>query len=38
MAAGAELRNNSRRLAETLASFGVDAKAGDVTTAVGHPV
>ena len=30
MAAGAELRNNSRRLAETLASFGVDAKAGDV--------
>ncbi len=25
---GAELRNNSRRLAETLASFGVDAKAG----------
>ena len=30
MAAGAERRNNSRRLAETLASFGVDAKAGDV--------
>ena len=30
MAAGAELRNKSRRLAETLASFGVDAKAGDV--------
>ena len=30
MAAGAELRNNSRRLAETLSSFGVDAKAGDV--------
>ena len=30
MAAGAELRNNSRRLADTLASFGVDAKAGDV--------
>ena len=28
--AGAELRNNARRLAETLASFGVDAKAGDV--------
>jgi len=28
--AGAELRNNSRRLAETLASFGVDATAGDV--------
>ena len=28
--AGAELRSNSRRLAETLASFGVDAKAGDV--------
>ena len=28
MAAGAELRNNSRRLAETLSSFGVDAKAG----------
>ena len=28
--AGAELRNNSRRLAETLSSFGVDAKAGDV--------
>ncbi|MEG1592920.1 MAG: DNA translocase FtsK, partial [Oscillibacter sp.] len=27
---GAELRNNSRRLAETLASFGVDAKPGDV--------
>ncbi len=30
MAAGAELRNNSRRLAETLDSFGVDASAGDV--------
>ena len=29
-AAGAELRNNSRRLAETLKSFGVDAAAGDV--------
>ncbi len=29
-AAGAELRNNSRRLAETLKSFGVDASAGDV--------
>ena len=29
-AAGAELRNNSRRLAETLTSFGVDATAGDV--------
>jgi S-DNA-T family DNA segregation ATPase FtsK/SpoIIIE len=28
--AGAELRNNSRRLAETLSSFGVDAKPGDV--------
>lgn len=28
--AGAELRNNSRRLSETLASFGVDAKPGDV--------
>ena len=28
--AGAELRNNSRRLAETLTSFGVDAVAGDV--------
>lgn len=28
--AGAELRSNSRRLAETLTSFGVDAKAGDV--------
>ena len=28
--AGAELRNNSRRLAETLASFGVDATAGEV--------
>ena len=28
--AGAELRSNSRRLAETLSSFGVDAKAGDV--------
>lgn len=28
--AGAELRNNARRLAETLASFGVEAKAGDV--------
>ncbi|MBU5626569.1 DNA translocase FtsK [Oscillibacter sp. MSJ-2] len=27
---GAELRNNSRRLAETLSSFGVVAKAGDV--------
>ena len=27
---GAELRNNSRRLAETLKSFGVDARAGDV--------
>jgi len=29
-AAGAELRNNSRRLAETLKSFGVEARAGDV--------
>ncbi len=29
-AAGAELRNNSRRLAETLKSFGVEASAGDV--------
>ena len=29
-AAGAELRNNSRRLAETLKSFGVEAAAGDV--------
>ena len=29
-AAGAELRNNSRRLAETLKSFGVEATAGDV--------
>ena len=28
--AGAELRNKSRRLAETLTSFGVDATAGDV--------
>ena len=28
--AGAELRNNSRRLSETLTSFGVDATAGDV--------
>ena len=28
--AGAELRNNSRRLAETLNSFGVDAAPGDV--------
>ena len=28
--AGAELRNNSRRLSETLASFGVDAKPGEV--------
>ncbi len=28
--AGAELRNNSRRLAETLTSFGVDAVPGDV--------
>ena len=28
--AGAELRNNARRLSETLASFGVDAKPGDV--------
>jgi len=27
---GAELRNNSRRLAETLTSFGVEAKPGDV--------
>ena len=27
---GAELRNNSRRLADTLRSFGVDAKAGEV--------
>ena len=27
---GAELRNNSRRLAETLHSFGVDARAGEV--------
>ena len=27
---GAELRNNSRRLAETLRSFGVDARAGEV--------
>jgi len=29
-AAGAELRNNSRRLAETIKSFGVDAVTGDV--------
>ena len=28
--AGAELRNNARRLSETLSSFGVDAKPGDV--------
>ena len=28
--AGAELRNNSRRLADTLRSFGVDAQAGEV--------
>ena len=28
--AGAELRNNARRLSETLVSFGVDASAGDV--------
>ena len=28
--AGAELRNNSRRLSEALASFGVDATAGEV--------
>ncbi len=28
--AGAELRNNSRRLADTLTSFGVDAAPGDV--------
>ena len=28
--AGAELRNNSRRLAETIKSFGVDASAGEV--------
>ena len=28
--AGAELRNNARRLSETLNSFGVDATAGDV--------
>ena len=27
---GAELRNNSRRLAQTVTSFGVDAKPGDV--------
>ena len=27
---GAELRNNSRRLAQTLTSFGVDAQPGDV--------
>ena len=27
---GAELRNNSKRLADTLSSFGVDAKAGEV--------
>ena len=27
---GAELRNNSRRLAQTITSFGVDAKPGDV--------
>ncbi len=30
MEVGAELRNNSRRLAETLRSFGVEAKAGEV--------
>ncbi len=30
MEVGAELRNNSRRLAETLSSFGVDATPGDV--------
>ena len=30
MEAGAELRNNSRRLADTLTSFGVDATPGDV--------
>jgi len=28
--AGAELRNNARRLSETLVSFGVDAKPGEV--------
>ena len=28
--AGAELRNNSRRLSETLTSFGVDARPGEV--------
>ncbi len=28
--AGAELRNNARRLSETLTSFGVDARPGDV--------
>ena len=28
--AGAELRNNARRLSETLASFGVDAQSGEV--------
>ncbi len=28
--AGAELRNNARRLSETLVSFGVDAQPGDV--------
>jgi len=30
MAAGFELRDNARRLADTLTSFGVDAKPGDV--------
>ena len=30
MAAGAELRDNARRLADTLTSFGVDAKPGEV--------
>ncbi len=35
--AGAELRNNSRRLAQTLTSFGVDAQPGDVVRGpVGH--
>ena len=36
---GAELRNNSRRLAQTITSFGVDAKPGDVVHGTQrHPV
>ncbi len=34
---GAELRNNSRRLAQTITSFGVDAKPGDVVHGPASP-